>query len=612
MVKQFFFKVCPKTGFIKKVRTDTVFHKLLFPCIGLAALLWFCIRVLPKPSRLNYPCQKAAAPLAATFISYAVGLAGSMFALGKARKHFRAYRFGIAIVCVLVGVGVSVFMFTPPPGHDILAEDTGTFTPSDSPNTPIGVARGIKPGRVAWAYDLSACNWDGTSKYWFSTQYNNQAKIDSLLKRVVCSVANKPTVAAAWDTLFKFKNGGAAYVKGEKIAIKINLNNGGNYDNDIDASPESVYSLLDQLVNQFGVNQADITVMDPARENHITAIYDYCKTKFPNVIYDTNLGGFTANCIKYGSKVPTETSISTAVYNTKYLIVMALLKRHCTPAATWGTDGVDYGNAPVTMIFKSNWGIIGPNRATTTMHGLLHDWSMGMNSYHVLVDIEGSKYINGKTVLNILDGLYTGNRWSSGPVKWKMAPFNNHWPSSFFASQDPVALESVGIDFLRTEMPLTRYADRCVHEAALANNPPSGTVYQPDGTRLQSLGAHEHWNNATDKKYTRNLGTGLGIELVQIPVPTTAVVNAEKIMTPVSDIQTRLADNTISVFVPHMLENTRIAVDNILGQRLATVSAVEGGKWYTISGSKLTSGTCVVSIIKNDGTIVAKKAMTIR
>ena len=31
---------------------------------------------------------------------------------------------------------------------------------------------------------------------------------------------------------------------------------------------------------------------------------------------------------------------------------------------------------------------------------------------------------------------------------------------------------------------------------------------------MASLGAHEHWNNATDKQYTRNLGTGDGIELL--------------------------------------------------------------------------------------------------
>ena len=32
--------------------------------------------------------------------------------------------------------------------------------------------------------------------------------------------------------------------------------------------------------------------------------------------------------------------------------------------------------------------------------------------------------------------------------------------------------------------------------------------------RLESLGVHEHWNNAADKQYSRNLETGDGIELI--------------------------------------------------------------------------------------------------
>jgi hypothetical protein len=42
---------------------------------------------------------------------------------------------------------------------------------------------------------------------------------------------------------------------------------------------------------------------------------------------------------------------------------------------------------------------------------------------------------------------------------------------------------------------------------------------------------HEHWNNATDKKYSRNLGLGKGIELVTIaagaPSPASFVPPAE-------------------------------------------------------------------------------------
>jgi hypothetical protein len=103
-----------------------------------------------------------------------------------------------------------------------------------------------------------------------------------------------------------------------------------------------------------------------------------------------------------------------------------------------------------------------------------------------------------------------------------MEPFNNDWCSSIFASQDQVAIDSVAFDFLVTEWPepggpAHAGTDDYLHEAALADNPPSGTFYDPenDGTRLAGLGVHEHWNNPADKQYSRNLGSGNGIELLQ-------------------------------------------------------------------------------------------------
>ena len=112
-----------------------------------------------------------------------------------------------------------------------------------------------------------------------------------------------------------------------------------------------------------------------------------------------------------------------------------------------------------------------------------------------------------------------------------MAPFNTNWPSSLFVSQDPVAIDSVCYDFLLNEWPnvvnngsaspgnaLQGGAEDYLHEAAQANNPASGTFYDPGktGVRLASLGVHEHWNNPTNKQYSRNLGTGQGIELVAL------------------------------------------------------------------------------------------------
>ena len=87
-------------------------------------------------------------------------------------------------------------------------------------------------------------------------------------------------------------------------------------------------------------------------------------------------------------------------------------------------------------------------------------------------------------------------------------------------SQDPVAIDSVGLDLLRSEpraVEVRGNADNYLHEAALANKPPSGATYNPDGRgRLESLGAHEHWNNPAEKKYSRNLGRKQGIELLVV------------------------------------------------------------------------------------------------
>jgi hypothetical protein len=98
--------------------------------------------------------------------------------------------------------------------------------------------------------------------------------------------------------------------------------------------------------------------------------------------------------------------------------------------------------------------------------------------------------------------------------------FDDHWCSSLFASQDPVAIDSVGLDFIRNEpraLECRGQPENYLHEAALAEKPPSGTVYDPDRDHapVTSLGIHEHWNNANDKQYSRNLGKREGIELVK-------------------------------------------------------------------------------------------------
>jgi hypothetical protein len=158
--------------------------------------------------------------------------------------------------------------------------------------------------------------------------------------------------------------------------------------------------------------------------------------------------------------------------------------------------------------------------------------------YRCFVDFIGHEHIGGKTILYLIDGLWGSTNWAHPPIKWRMEPFNNDWPSSIFMSQDPVAIESVGFDFLFKEFdqdhptegaydpsdnrgPFPHYAgtDDFLHQAADSENWPEGVTYDPenDGTPLPaSMGVHEHWNNATDKQYSRNLGNDFGIELLQL------------------------------------------------------------------------------------------------
>lgn len=97
------------------------------------------------------------------------------------------------------------------------------------PLSPLGVARGVIPGRVTWAHDPAAVTWDGTGSWWTDAN-NNQAAIDGMVSRSIRDLTNQKSDAEAWNSIFHYYNrnharGKAAYKAGEKIAIKANLNN---------------------------------------------------------------------------------------------------------------------------------------------------------------------------------------------------------------------------------------------------------------------------------------------------------------------------------------------------------------------------------------------------
>jgi parallel beta-helix repeat protein len=379
-----------------------------------------------------------------------------------------------------------------------------SFTPTDLPNAPMGTAKGIHPGRVFWVHDPNATNWDGLTGNWWDYSNTDQEVVDSMISETIRGLVSDTNDAAAWDDLFRHFNsnkgrGDVGYQAGEKIVIKINMNNRG-LNNEIDASPHMVRGLLRQLVYQAGVAQSAITVYDAQRPIG-SPVFNYCSPEFPDVGYNANIG-WVSDAITYSAEVTSSSArrLPQCVLDAEYMINMAILKRHGSHAA-------------VTLCTKNHFGTIG---SPGDLHPYIECWDRGMEAYDPLVDIMGNANIGEKTVLYVIDGLYGGYSHGATPSKWNSEPFNGDWPSSIFASQDPVAIDSVGLDFLRAEWSLQENADNYLHEAAQADSPPSGTFYDSDadGTRMASLGVHEHWNNPMDKEYSRNLGTGNGIELL--------------------------------------------------------------------------------------------------
>lgn len=410
------------------------------------------------------------------------------------------------------------------------------FTPTDEPNSPIGVAFGVKPGRVAWSHDPAATSWDGetNSPGWWDDANTHPQAVARMLSATIRGVGDAPADKAAWNRIFTDFNQrhgkpATGYRKGEKIAVKLNLNQVHDHGNGFNASyiaPQLVQALLAQLVTQVGAAPSDITFFDAIR--HVpSTIFDPCTKAFPGVHFVDSTGTDGRELAVADKAHPLTFAkggltfyLPTCLTQADYLINVAGLKGHTMAGMT--VTAKNHQGTILTASGSAGAPRVHPYLAVKSGRYVGGPPAQGMSSYNGLVDMNGHPHTGGKTVLYLIDGLYATqhNEFRLASVcKWQSAPFNNHWTSSLFASQDGVALDSVALDFLRSEPSLstivTGAVDNYLHEMALAHNPPSGTVYDPaqTGKPLASLGVHEHWNNAADRKYTRNLGKGSGIEL---------------------------------------------------------------------------------------------------
>lgn len=412
------------------------------------------------------------------------------------------------------------------------AADAPAYEPLFPSHEPLGRGRGVRPGRVAWVRDGSLVSWDGEGYWWESGNFDDE-RVLAALREAVCLVAGEDAPDAAWAALFahhnreKGRQGG--YGPGQRIAVKCNMNGAGTYGDDAQSSlsytaPSALWALLKTLVEDAGVSPDCITAADPCRI-FPTEVMEACTggdlsgVRFshyePGSERDAVAGASAP--IRWSGDVGGAPSFApTCFAEADYVVNLASLKGH-----EWG----------ITLCAKNHYGtVMNDDRLRPPQAAGLHPFvsSPSMDAYNALVDLLGNEHLDGKCVLWLLEALIVSEN-NAVPVTregslWEGHPFNGGFTASLLASQDPVALDSVGADILVGQPAVMernpvlagkRAVEAYLHEAALADAAPSGTRYQDGGgNALGSLGAHEHWNNPRAMEYSRNRGKDEGIELV--------------------------------------------------------------------------------------------------
>ncbi|KNY26650.1 sugar-binding protein [Pseudobacteroides cellulosolvens] len=125
-------------GRAKKKRFS--FRKLLYPIMGLIALIWFFIRVIPKPSRATYPCQRAAFPIASSFVIWLTGILGGIAIFKKLNKRFAGSRY------VMIGTGAVAFIAAVLWNFQIIPvnDTTAAFTSVKLPKSDVAMIQSTK------------------------------------------------------------------------------------------------------------------------------------------------------------------------------------------------------------------------------------------------------------------------------------------------------------------------------------------------------------------------------------------------------------------------------------------------------------------------------------
>ena len=398
------------------------------------SMFWFVVRVIPRPSRIMYPCQRTT--LALIFIRLGIGVSIVATTLTEFARH--------RIVKVLVVAMLFVEIAFPTVLVSYYNLRYSMIAPSLM--TLMDMQYGFSKQTIVRVHSNGATYWDFTSDYYW--QHVNQSVVDRMVEEGVKTLTNASDLQGAWETILD-------YTPGEIVGIKINGNDFPPYINDpntINTLPQIINSVIEG-VKGIGVPESNIWVIEPtgsAGKLFFQYYYDIINGAYPNVQLldadDISFGSHTDLLVNF--PYASDRYITDQMRDIDHLIMIPIMKA-ITP--DWGVTGA----------IKLMQGNI-ENQAP------LHDF-IGLTSAdnpHVL--IYQNPHIIGKTRLLVGDGLFgmwTGMHFGGGlggtdilqppnhrnetPNRW--ITFNNGAPNTLFFGVDPVAFDSVMYDHILAE-----------------------------------------------------------------------------------------------------------------------------------------------------------------
>jgi hypothetical protein len=465
--------------------------------IGMIPLLWFFYRTGTKPSRIQYPCQQLSLKHSTFFLQSLLAIPVSERLSYFLNFEFSLRRFFKIVLVVLLIVSLYFFIaagwqWWQNYQSRVAFENHKSSPSANSVNVSDHVNSGFQTAsnelydhRVVSIHSSEATSYDySTGMHW---EYINQEVISDMVQRGVMILTGKTNLKDAWQELIP-------YQQGEVVAIKVNFNNCWNCNgadaNEMNNLAETINAVIDGLLS-INVTAEKIWITDPSRtigdrfRNMIITDgiqYYSAQTGSP---YCNDPNYFPTDYVAIDSvdtspiSNPSDEQVrpSQVFVDADHLINIPLMKGH---GAGWHTLGLKnhYGS----VLFKSH--------SRSEMHDYAEPWGSYYDpDRHPIGDINNNPHIRDKTRLILGDSLYghPQNHYST-PIKWKT--FNDDSPNMLFFGVDPIAVESVMLDWMNEESVQQGDTAKIYHDE----------LHYSD--EVLSLGIHEHWDSFGNRQYS--------------------------------------------------------------------------------------------------------------